>query len=112
MRKLTSLIVVLFLFTSCASSTVIRSSDPAAKIYVDGEYRGIGSVSHTDSKTAFAHTSLRFEKAGCKEQNVTLDRGQEFKVGPFIGGLFLLVPLLWVSGYKAENTFEYSCTNP
>jgi hypothetical protein len=112
MKKLITVVTLLSVFSSCASSTVVRSSDPEAKIYIDGQFAGTGTASVSDSKTSFASSTIRIEKTGCREQNYNLPRGQEFEVGPFIGGLFVLVPFLWVSGYKAENTFEYSCAKP
>jgi hypothetical protein len=111
MKKSVSLLMVMAVFaTSCASSTMIRSDDKDAKIYVDGEYRGQGSVSHMDQKTSFETTLVRFEKPGCKGQTFHMPRGEQFQVGPFIGGLFVLVPFLWVAGYKSEHSYEYSCT--
>ncbi|HJN95081.1 MAG TPA: hypothetical protein QGF41_05150 [Gammaproteobacteria bacterium] len=36
------LILAILFTTACSSSTVIRSSDPDARIYVNGEYLGTG----------------------------------------------------------------------
>jgi hypothetical protein len=103
------LVAISILSSACSSTTIIRSTDPNSKVYVDGEFRGIGETRQMDTKTVFASTAVRIEKPGCKERRFELPKAQEFQVGPFIGGLFLLVPFLWVSGYRPENTFEYSC---
>ena len=94
---------------SCSSTTLIRSTDPSVKIYVDGEYAGKGVVSHTDTKTVGSTTSVRFEKAGCEPRFFNMSRSEEFDVGACIGGVFVLVPFLWIQKYKAEHNYEFEC---
>lgn len=94
----------------CSSTTLIRSTDPEAKIYVDGELRGKGQYSHTDSKTIGSTTYVRLEKEGCEPMTFNFARNEEFDAGACAGGVFLLVPFLWVQKYKAERTYEYVCT--
>ena len=101
--------VVTLIMSACASTTMIRVTDPGVKIYVDGEYRGIGSVSHTDKKVVGSTTSVRLEKTGCQPVTNTFSRNEEFSVGACIGGALVLVPFLWVMDYKAERTFEFAC---
>lgn len=94
----------------CSSTTLIRSTDPEAKIYVDGEFKGKGQYSHTDSKTIGSVTSVRLEKEGCEPMNYNFARNEEFDAGACAGGVFVLVPFLWIQKYKAERTYEYICT--
>jgi hypothetical protein len=94
----------------CSSTTLIRSTDPEAKIYVDGEYKGKGQYSHTDTKTIGSTTNVRLEKPGCEPMTFNFARNEEFDAGACAGGVFLLVPFLWVQKYKAERTYEYTCT--
>ena len=94
---------------SCSSTTLIRSTDPAVKIYIDGEYAGKGQVSHTDTKTVGSTTSVRFEKAGCEPRFYNLSRNEEFDAGACLGGVFVLVPFLWIQKYKPEHNYEYEC---
>ena len=54
MRKILMLLVLLT--TACTSSTVIRSSDPDARIYVNGEYIGTGRAYYSDQKVAFSES--------------------------------------------------------
>ncbi len=113
MKKLAHAMVSLMAavgFIGCSSTTLIRSSDPEAKIYVDGEFKGKGQYSHTDSKTIGSTTSVRLEKPGCEPMNYNFARNEEFDAGACAGGVFLLVPFLWVQKYKAERTYEYVCT--
>jgi hypothetical protein len=98
--------------SGCASTTVIRSSNPNAKIYVDGELKGQGTVSHTDQKIVGSTTHVRLQEEGCQAETFSFSRGEEFDVGACIGGVFVLVPFLWVMKYKPERTFEYRCSTP
>ncbi|HZA50683.1 MAG TPA: PEGA domain-containing protein [Myxococcaceae bacterium] len=100
---------VLALLNGCASTTVIRTTSPNAKIYVDGEYKGVGTVSHTDQKTIGATTHVRIQEEGCQAETFSFSRNEEFDVGACIGGWFLLIPWLWVMRYKPERTYEYRC---
>jgi hypothetical protein len=94
---------------SCSSTTFIRSTDPEARIYIDGEFRGVGSVSHSDTKIVGSTTHVRLEKDGCEPISSSFQRSEEFSVGACIGGVFLLVPFLWIMSYKPDHTYEYRC---
>jgi hypothetical protein len=107
--KLGSATLALAFLANCSSTTVIRSTDPEAKIYVDGEFMGRGSVTYSDTKTVFASTMVRIQKPGCEPVTNSLSRS-EFDVGACIGGVFVLVPFLWIEKYKSEYNYEYQCT--
>ena len=109
MKKILLTALAALQFASCSSTTLIRSTDPQSKIYVDGEYRGIGAVTHTDTKILGSTTSVRIEKAGCEPSMFTFSRNEEFDAGACAGGVFVLVPFLWIQKYKAERTYEYTC---
>jgi hypothetical protein len=94
----------------CSSTTMIRSTDSQAKIYVDGELKGTGVATHTDTKTIGSTTSVRIEKAGCEPMFYNFSRNEEFDAGACAGGVFVLVPFLWIQKYKPEHTYEYNCT--
>lgn len=102
--------IMIISFIGCSSTTLVRSTDPDAKIYIDSEFRGKGSVSHTDSKMIGSTTSVRMEKEGCEPMYYNFARNEEFDVGACAGGVFLLVPFLWIQKYKPERTYEYTCT--
>jgi hypothetical protein len=93
----------------CSSTTVIHSSDPDSKIYVDGELMGRGTVTHTDTKIVGSSTQVMIKKDGCEPQTFVFSRSEEFSVGPCIGGVFLLVPFLWVEGYRPQHNYEFEC---
>ena len=111
MKKISALLASfgMLLQVSCASKTVIRVSDPQAKIYVDGEYKGMGNVTHRDTKIIGSSTPIRIEKAGCQPQNHELTRDEKFAFWPCVGGVLVLFPFLWIMGYNAEHNYTYDC---
>ncbi len=112
MRRLLSATVALSFSASmmaCSSTTLIKATDPDAKIYIDGEYKGKGQYQHTDTKIVGSSTSIRLQKDGCEPQTFTMTRSEEFDAGACAGGVFVLVPFLWIQKYKPEHTYEYTC---
>lgn len=93
----------------CTSSTLIRSTDADAKIYVDGEFKGKGQYTYSDTKIVGSTTSVRLEKEGCDPMSFSFSRSEEFDAGACAGGVFVLFPFLWVMKYKPERTYEYVC---
>jgi hypothetical protein len=108
--KLPIIIMTLTSFVACTSTTLIRTTDSEAKIFVDGEYKGKGQYMHSDSKMVGSVTSVRVEKENCEPQFFNFARNEEFDVGACVGGFFFLVPFLWIQKYKAERTYEYTCS--
>jgi len=107
--SLLSLFVLVTFLAACSSKTTIRVMDPSVKVYIDGEYKGVGSVVHSDKKIVGSTTSVRLEKEGCMPITNSFSRNEEFNVGACIGGVFLLFPFLWIMDYKADRTFEFTC---
>ena len=94
---------------SCSSTTVIKSTDKDVRIFVDDEYVGKGTVTHTDQKIVGSATRVTLRKEGCEDQTHVISRNEEVDAGACIGGFLLLVPLLWIEKYKAEHTYEFRC---
>lgn len=109
MIKSVSLLLISVFLISCSSRTVITATDPKAKIYVDGEYRGMGSVTHEDKKIVGSSTHVTLKKEGCRPQNFSFSRSEEFSAGACAGGVLVLVPFLWVMDYKPARTYEFEC---
>ena len=112
MKKIfTAVVVGLFSLSliNCSSTTMVRTTDNEAKIYIDGEYRGKGMVSHTDMKILGSVTQVKIEKEGCEPMMYTFAKNEEFDAGACAGGVFVLVPFLWIQKYKADHIYEYSC---
>lgn len=95
---------------ACSSTTMIRSTDSQAKIYIDSEFKGTGVATHTDTKMIGSTTTVRMEKPGCEPQFYNFSRNEEFDAGACAGGVFVLVPFLWIQKYKPEHVYEFSCT--
>lgn len=109
MHKILALLMITSLLASCTSMTSITSTDATAKIYVDGEFKGTGTATHEDKKIVGATTNVTLKKDGCRPQNFSFSRSEEFSPGACAGGVFVLVPFLWVMGYKPSRTYEFQC---
>ncbi len=108
-KQLSALVALITLaaFTSaCASTTVIRSDPDGAKLYLNGEPVGQTPYAMTDTKIVGSTTTVRLEKQGYQSTYGVISRNEEFDVGACIGGVFLLVPFLWIMKYKPVHTFE------
>ncbi len=107
MRVLILLVAVLS--SACTSSTVIRSTDPESRIYVNGEYIGTGQAHYSDEKVAFSRNEVEIRKEGCRTDYHSFRRSEEADIGAIVGGIFLTVPFLWVTEYKPYRSYEYTC---
>ena len=99
---------VLIMFTSCASTTWIKSEPPNAKLYINDEHVGWTPYSYSDTRIWGTTNSVRIEKEGYKTFNTTFTRNEEVDILPVIGGFFLLAPLLWTMKYKNSHNYELS----
>jgi len=101
---LTALVCASSLLASCTSQTVIRSNPMGARVFIDGAYVGNTPYMMSDTKIVGSATSVRLELPGFAPQQISIHRSEEFDVAACIGGVFLLVPFLWIMGYKADHT--------
>lgn len=108
MKYIARILIPLFLI-SCSSTTVIRTTDPEAKIYVDDQFLGKGSVVHTDMKVSWSDTRIKVKKDGCKSENYVMTKDEELDVPALIFGVLTIVPILWVLKYKGLHNYEYQC---
>jgi hypothetical protein len=91
---------------ACASSTMIRSDPSGATVYIDGSRVGQTPYIYEDTKTVSSTTRVKLRKEGYEDFETLIVRNEEFQLGPCIGGFFVLIPFLWVMGYKPERTYE------
>ena len=91
---------------ACSSETVIRSNPPGARVFIDGSYVGTTPYTMSDTKIVGSTTSVRLQYPGYQPFDASIHRSEEFDVVACIGGVFLLVPFLWIMGYKADHTYE------
>jgi hypothetical protein len=105
MKKIiASSIALLFLF-GCASATIIKSNPPGAKLYLDGQLEGETPYTYADRAAAGTMKSVTLKKEGYKDFSGHIKR-EELSVGALIGGILILIPLIWVLEYPPEYTFE------
>ncbi|MBN1207798.1 MAG: PEGA domain-containing protein [Myxococcaceae bacterium] len=99
----------LLLFTvGCASTTIIRSEPSGATVYVDGSKAGTTPYTYSDTKIVGSSTRIKLKKEGYEDLETIITRSEQFEVGPCIGGVFFLVPFLWVMGYQPDHNYELS----
>ncbi len=106
--KTVAAVTLLAFSVGCASSTVIKSNPPGAKVFLNGEPVGKTPFTMTDTKVVFTSTAVRLEKPGYEPLNTTITRSEEFDIGPFCGGFFTFVPItwLWMFKYRPEHVYE------
>jgi hypothetical protein len=90
----------------CASSTLIRSQPPGAKIYLDGALVGQTPYEMRDTKIVGSVTQVKLRLDGFEESNVLITRSERFDAGACLGGVLVLVPFLWIQGYNPEHVYE------
>jgi hypothetical protein len=91
---------------ACSSSTVIRSNPSGAKVFIDGAMVGTTPYTMSDTHIVGSTTHIRLEYPGYAPTDTAIKRSEEFDVVACIGGVFLLVPFLWIMGYKADHNYE------
>ncbi len=100
------MLAILFLFSACASTTIINSIPGGARLYIDGEPVGNTPYTYSDTKIVGSATPLRLVMDGYEDFNGVLKRNEEANVGAIIGGIFFLFPFLWIMDYKTSHTYE------
>lgn len=106
MKKKLVVLVTAFLFlVGCSSSTMIKSIPPAAKLYIDGQYKCETPCTHSDTAAAGSSKTILLKKGGYKDTTGVIKK-EKLAVGPLIGGIFFLFPFIWLLGYESEYTFE------
>ena len=108
MRQITSLFLAfLLLFTSCASTTTIgvipRSVE--AEIYADGKYIGDAPAVLKDSKISGAGTMITIVAEGYEDYKAYIEKSDHINMGALVGGIFLVVPYIWIMGYEPYYEF-------
>jgi hypothetical protein len=103
------LVLAVATLSACSSTTHISSSDPDARIFVNGEYVGTGDAHYSDKKVAFSKNQVTIRKEGCEADNHSFKRNEKPDAGAIVGGILVFVPFLWVTEYKKERAYEYDC---
>jgi hypothetical protein len=105
MKKRFALTVVFFFVFGCASTTFIKSNPPGAKLQVNGQVVGETPHFYTDKAVAWTMKTVTLKKEGYKDFDAYINR-EKLSVPALIGGIFLLVPFVWILEYPSEYHFE------
>jgi len=105
-------LATLVLFTGCASTTMIQSTPPGADVYVSQQKMGVTPYAYTDSKIVGSSTPFVLKKEGYQDLNVVITRTEQADVGAIIGGIFVLIPFLWVCKYNPEHNYTLTPAAP
>jgi PEGA domain len=98
--------ITLCAFAGCASSTVLQSQPPGARVTINGATVGNTPYTLTDTKIVGSTTPIHLELPGYQPLDVAISRSEELDVLPLIAGIFLLIPLLWVMKYQANHVYQ------
>jgi len=106
MKKILVLLVCSSLVViGCSSTVKIQSMPGEAKVYIDGEYKGVTPYSQRDTKPFFLPGQLKLSKEGYEDFTIDLKK-DKFSTANCIGGVLVWVPFLWVLEYENEKTYE------
>ncbi len=100
------------LLVACASTTILKSTTPGAKIYADGKYLGEGSVTYSDKKTVGSSTVIEIRHEGFKDKMASISRSGQLNAGALVGGILLaptvigLLFFLWIMDYDSYYAFD------
>jgi len=105
MKKIIALMTVFFFLFGCASATLIKSNPPGAKLYLDGQFKGETPYTYSDKAAAGTMRTVTLKKEEYKDFTGNIKR-EQLSVPAVIGGIFFLIPLIWVLEYPSQYTFE------
>jgi hypothetical protein len=92
--------------SACASTTIINSEPNGATVYLNGEKVGITPYTHTDTKIVGSTNTVLLKKDGYQDFSTAFTRNEDVNVGAIIGGIFVLIPFLWIMDYKPSHSYE------
>ncbi len=105
LKSIAVIAVVIFL-SGCASSTLIQSDPPGAKVYINGQSVGKTPYLYTDTKVVGSTTNIDLVKEGYQPLYASISRDEQVNVGAIIGGFICWVPFLWTMEYNPTHNYE------
>ena len=105
MKKLIALVMVFFFLFGCSSTTLLKSNPPGAKLQIEGQAVGETPRFYSDKAVAGTVKIVTLKKDGYKDLNGYIKR-DKFSVPMLIGGIFLIVPFIWILEYPTQYYFE------
>ncbi len=85
--------MIFFFLFGCASTTLIKSNPPGAKLSLDVEFMGETPLFYTDKAVAGTTKVVTLKKEGYKEFHGYIKR-EKLSIPILIGGILLIVPLV------------------
>jgi len=105
-KSICFLLALTVFIASCASTTMIQSVPSGAEVYIDSQKKGVTPYSYNDTKIVGSATDIRLKKEGYEEFSVTMVRNERVDGGAVVGGLFFVIPFLWVMRYDPVHEYE------
>lgn len=105
MKKYIAILMAFFFLVGCASNINIKSKPDGADVFIDNIKVGKTPMDYSDTAIAGTTKNIKIVKEGYAPLE-TVIRKSEFKIGPCIGGLFVLFPFIWILGYPETQEFE------
>jgi len=99
-------LITLLAFTGCASSTVLQSQPTGAHVFLNNVPVGTTPYTMTDQNIVGTTTQVRLEYPGYQPLNTYIIRNEELDPLALIGGLLVLVPLLWIMKYTDVHYYQ------
>lgn len=99
-------VITLAAFAGCASSTVIQSQPPGARVFLNNVPVGTTPYTMTDANIVGTATQVRLEYPGYQPLTTYIVRSEELDALAFIGGFILLVPFLWMMKYSPSHFYQ------
>jgi hypothetical protein len=95
-----------FFLIGCSSMTVINSNPQGAQVFLGEELLGETPFTYSDRKIFNSETEFVLKKDGFADYRTSIRRNEVTDWGACVGGVFTLVPFLWIKEYKAERTYD------
>ena len=103
---LLSFVILATSLMSCSSTTKLTSVPPDAKVYLDGALKGNTPYYHTDQSISGSQKILEIKKEGYDDFQTILTKKGRAHGGAIVGGIFLLIPFIWVVQYNIHYNYE------
>jgi hypothetical protein len=91
--------------SGCASSTVLQSQPPGARVFLNGVPVGNTPYTMTDTNIVGTTTQIRLEYPGYQPFNAMIARSEQLDPVALIVGIIIWPVLLWVMGYQPMHVF-------
>jgi len=99
-----ALLLTIVAVVGCSTMVRIETEPPGADVYVNDVKIGKSPVEQEYSNFVGNEYYVRIERKGYRTIRTKLDK--EFKVGAFVGGLFIWPIWLWVWGPSEMHYYE------